>query len=214
MIPPVPFITLEGIEGSGKSTQMRLLRDAYGERILLTQEPGGTALGVAIRAILLDRKHHEMTATTELLLYLADRAQHVESLVRPALERGLTVISDRYLETTFAYQGYGRGIPAETIETLGRIATGGLRPDLIVLLDVPVEVGLARVGKRGIHDRLEAEVREFHERVRAGYQQLVRDAPERWLVVDGTRAWSWIHDQIVAECARRGLLPQGAHGVR
>jgi dTMP kinase len=210
----MPFITLEGIEGSGKSTQMRLLAERFGSGIELTQEPGGTPLGVAIRAILLDRKHHEMTATTELLLYLADRAQHVESKVRPALAKGRSVVSDRYLETTFAYQGFGRGIPAETIRTLGRIATGGLRPDLIVLIEVPVAVGLARVGKRGVHDRLEAEVRDFHERVAAGYRALVAEEPERWLVVDGTKASSWIHDQIVNECARRGLLPAERHGVR
>lgn len=210
----MPFITLEGIEGSGKSTQLRLLQEAYGDQILLTQEPGGTPLGVAIRAILLDRRHHEMTATTELLLYLADRAQHVESLIRPALAQGRTVVSDRYLETTFAYQGYGRGISQETIRNLGRVATGGLTPDLIVLIDVPVEVGLARVGKRGVHDRLEAEVREFHERVAAGYRELVAENPERWLIVDGTLPSPNIHQRLVAEAERRKLLPKGSHGVR
>lgn len=210
----MPFITFEGIEGSGKSTQLRLLHEAYGDRLLITQEPGGTPLGVAIRAILLDRRHHAMTATTELLLYLADRAQHVESLVRPALAEGRTVVSDRYLETTFAYQGYGRGIPQETIRTLGRVATGGLTPDLIVLLDVPVDVGLARVGKRGAHDRLEAEVREFHERVAAGYRQLVAESPERWLIIDGTLPSPNIHERLVAEANRRGLMPKDTHAVR
>ncbi len=193
---------------------MRLLQEAYGDRLLLTQEPGGTPLGVAIRSILLDRRHHAMTSTTELLLYLADRAQHVESLLRPALAEGRTVVSDRYLETTFAYQGYGRGIPAETIRSLGRVATGGLTPDLIVLLEVPVETGLARVGKRGAHDRLESEVREFHERVAAGYRRLAAEDPGRWQIIDGTLPSPHIHEHIVAEAERRGLMPARPHGVR
>lgn len=209
----MPFITLEGIDSSGKSTQMRLLQEAYGDRVLLTQEPGGTPLGEEIRRILLDRRHHEMTANTEMLLYFADRAQHVERKVRPALAEGRTVISDRYVETTLAYQGFGRGIPRDVILALARIATGGLSPDLVVLLDVPVETGLARVTKRGGEDRLEAEVREFHDRVHAGYHALAAAAPERWLVLDGTLPSAAIHERLVSEAERRGLMPK-ADGVR
>lgn len=210
----MPFVTLEGIEGSGKTTQLRLLQESHGSAIVLSQEPGGTPLGEAIRQTLLDRRHQAMTATTELLLYFADRAQHVGEKLRPALERGETVVSDRYVDSTLAYQGYGRGVPLEVIRSLARIATSGLQPELTVLLDLPVRLGLDRVGRRGRHDRLEAEVREFHERVCGGYHSLAQAEPDRWLVLDATAAPAQIHRRIVEEGERRGLMPKVPLGLR
>ncbi len=210
----MPFVTLEGIEGSGKSTQLRLLQESHGAALLLTQEPGGTQLGTLIRETILDRRHGAMTPITELLLYFADRAQHVGEKLRPALERGETIVCDRYVDSALAYQGYGRGIPLEVIRSLAVIATGGLEPELTVLLDLPVRLGLERVGRRGREDRLESEVGEFHERVCAGYHSLAQAEPERWLVLDATAAPAEIHRRIVEAGERRGLMPKPPYGLR
>ena len=206
------FLTFEGIEGCGKTTQARRLAHAIGPSVVLTQEPGGTELGRAIRGLLLEVTRSAMSPQAEVLLFFADRAQHVAEVVRPGLAAGRTVISDRYVDSSLAYQGYGRGIDLELIRVVARAATGGLTPDLTVFIDVPVDVGLARVGKRGRQDRLESEVREFHERVREGYRALAAAAPARWLTVDGEADADEVGRRIADAVAERGIL--AAHGVR
>jgi dTMP kinase len=207
------FITLEGIEGSGKSTQALRLAAALGPEVVLTFEPGATPLGRQIRGLLLDPASREIASMAEVLLYFADRAQHLAEVVRPALAAGRTVISDRYVDSSIAYQGYGRGLPLADIETLARVATGGLAPDLTLFLDVTVQTGLARVGQRGRSDRLEAEAAEFHERVRKGYLALVSREPKRWVRIDGEGQPEDVYKRLLAAVEARGLVP-ARHGLR
>ena len=206
----MPFITFEGIEGCGKTTQLRWLAERLGGGVAVTREPGGTAIGTAVRQVLLDPKSRGMTPMAELLLYFADRAQNVAEIVRPALAEGRVVLCDRHVESSLAYQGYGRGLSLEAIRELAALATGGLRPDLIVLVDVPVEVGLARVGRRGATDRLEAEVREFHDRVRAGYEALLAEEPSRWMRLDGTAPPDAVSEALWSGLVARGLVGDAA----
>ncbi|MGB9886949.1 MAG: dTMP kinase [Moorellales bacterium] len=184
------FITLEGIDGAGKTTQAErlegYLRDR-GYRVLLTQEPGGTRLGEILRQVLLDRQLQGMEPAAELFLYSAARAEHVAKVIRPALQPGWVVICDRYTDSTLAYQGYGRGLDLSLLAAVNRMATGGLEPDLTLLLDLPVaEAGrrLAQAGRPA--DRLEGEGAGFMEKVRAGYLALARQNPERMVVVAAT----------------------------
>jgi len=206
----VPFVTLEGIEGCGKSTQARALAQALGSDAVLTQEPGGTPLGRDIRQLLLHGG--AMAPAAEVLLYFADRAQHVASVVRPALEAGKVVVCDRYVDSSYAYQGHGRGISLDLLRHVFDLATGGLMPDLTLLIDVPVELGLGRVGRRGPHDRLEAEERAFHERVRDGYHALAKQDPRRWLSFDGSKDEAQLTPELLRAVEQR--LGVRAGGVR
>lgn len=192
------FITFEGIEGCGKTTQLKKAECLLRGRsipILKTEEPGGTPLGRAIRRILLNQSGHPPGAEAELLLFCAARAQHVAAVIRPAMKAGMVVLCDRFSDATVAYQGYGRGIPLETVRKINHFSDGGLTPDLTILLDVTVETGLARALGRieatrsdlSREDRFEHEERGFHERVRAGYLAEARRNAERCRVIDGER---------------------------
>jgi len=188
---PGVLVTFEGVEGSGKSTQVARLRDyleSQGRAVEVTREPGGTPIGEAIREILLDPRNEAMTGTAELLLYEAARAQHVAQRIRPALEAGRIVLCDRFADSTTAYQGAGRVLAPEVVRRLHEVATEGFWPDLTVVVDVPSEVGLARVTQVGPFDRLEREGLSFHQRVRAGFLRLAEEEPGRVKVVDGTRS--------------------------
>ena len=204
------LITFEGVEGSGKSTQARLLHEALrsgGIDSILTREPGGTPIGERIRGILLDPACREMQARTELLLYLASRNQHVQERLLPALRVGKVVISDRYSESSLAYQGGGRDLTFRQVSRLNKYATVGLVPDLTIVVDVPPEVGAERM-KGAPRDRLESERREFHELVRKSYLALARRAPGRIKVVDGRRPEAELARE-VANLVFRRLVQRG-----
>lgn len=193
------FITLEGIEGCGKSTQVEVLRRHLTERgheVLVTREPGGSAIGEKVRDILLDAGNRGMAALTELLLYEASRAQHVEEVIRPALEAGDIVISDRFYDASTAYQGYARGLGADKVSKLNLVATGGLKPDLTIVLDLPASEGLRRLIKD--LDRIESEAIDFHERVRNGYIEIARSEPERVKVVDSSGSLKATSAQVIS----------------
>ncbi len=189
------FVTFEGPDGSGKTTQMQLLADwlrGQGFDVLTTREPGGTSIGDQIRAILHDPKNADMRPATEALLFSASRAQIVGQVIRPALERGQIVLCDRYADSTMAYQGYGRGLDLDALRAITAFATGGLTPDLTIYLDLDVEEGLRR--KRAAYEAGEAEwtrmdqmAVDFHRRVREGYLRMAAEEPERWLVLDARR---------------------------
>jgi len=198
------FITVEGIEGSGKSTQARLLADylrSMGLSVTETREPGGTVIGETIRRVLLSPSSNEISAETELLLILACRADHVDRVIKPALERGEVVISDRYADATFAYQGFGRGVDLERIRGLNEAATRGLSPDITVLLDLDVDAGLARVAGRSVNgetDRFEREDLEFHNRVRQGYSDMASLEPDRIKIVPADAEMELVQERVRA----------------
>ncbi len=185
------FITFEGPEGSGKTSQIQLLvkfLQERGYRVLTTREPGGTRIGDQIRACLHDVTNTEMTPVAEVLLYAASRAQLVREVIQPALVAGQMVLCDRFYDSTMAYQGYGRTLDRDALRQITRFATGGLKPDLTILLDIDVERGLARrVANAAEMNRLDLEQVSFHQRVRQGYHALVQQDPTRWLVVDADR---------------------------
>lgn len=195
------FITLEGGEGAGKSTQMAYVQqrlEAAGKKVCVTREPGGTALSERIRALLLDKSLTEMADDTELLLMFAARAQHLAQCIRPALDAGEWVLCDRFTDATYAYQGGGRGIPTQRIAQLENWVQGQLRPDRVLLLDLPVELGLERVGKRGELDRFEREQRGFFQRVREVYLQRAEQYPEQYQILDASRTIEAVQTQIDA----------------
>jgi len=200
------FITFEGIEGSGKTTQIELLipvLQAKGYDSVFTREPGATEIGKKIRAILLDASHTAMLPLTELLLYEADRAQHVHEVIKPALAANKVVVADRFFDATIVYQGYARGFDLELIQQIHRIVLGGLTPDLTIILDLPVHVGLERAWERINsrsdlpEDRFEKEDIAFHEKVRQGYLTLAGNEPKRFQVIDASRDAEAVHRDIV-----------------
>ena len=194
------FITLEGPEGAGKTTQLRALADflrGCGHAVVTTREPGGTAIGDQIRHVLHDTANVAMSPTAEVLLYAASRAQLVAEVIQPALDAGRVVLCDRYADSTMAYQGYGRGLDRDALAALTAVATGGLRPDLTLLLDLDVERGLARRRDEGEEmNRLDLETIEFHCRVRAGYLTLAAADPTRWQIIDADRPPAAVQDDL------------------
>lgn len=195
------FVTFEGVEGCGKSTQARLLTEyltARGIDNLLTREPGGPAISEAIRKLLLDPDYKEMLPETEMLLYMASRSQHTGEWILPAIKQGKVVISDRYYDSTIAYQGAARQLDYGIIDTLTGFATYNTEPDLTFLIDVPVQIGRDRIKSRAL-DRLEQETMAFHEKVRAQYFIIAHKHAYRYHVINGNHTISQIHEQIVQQ---------------
>ncbi|NER34939.1 MAG: dTMP kinase [Oscillatoria sp. SIO1A7] len=204
------LIVFEGVEGCGKTTQLALLQNWLAEHlpvpVVVTREPGGTQLGMELRQILLEPRQNDPESQAkakepiqdraELLLYAADRAQHIEGFLKPHLSSGTIVLCDRYVDSTIAYQGYGRGLSLSLIEQINQLATGGLESDLTFWLDVDVEIGLARAKSRGATNRLEQENIEFHQRVRQGYRELAQANPTRIFRVDASASESEVAREI------------------
>ncbi len=197
------FIVFEGVEGAGKTTQIHQtaawLQSCHSDQpVIITREPGGTELGQKIRQLLLADLASEICNRTELLLYAADRAQHVAAVIRPHLDRGAIVLCDRFTDSTIAYQGYGRGFDRSEIDQINQLATGGLQSDLTIWLDLDVEIGLKRVFLRGKPDRMEQANLDFHHRVRQGYQELANIYPNRIVRVDADQSELIIQAEIQA----------------
>lgn len=209
------FITLEGIEGSGKTTQIGHIFEflkSNGYECVLTREPGGTKIGKKIRAILLDPENKDIDPLTELLLYTADRAQHIKELITPSLSAEKTVLCDRYFDATVVYQGFARGLDIALINSLHKIALNDLKPDITLLLDLPPETGLSRAweqinnGTRTGHEtRFEKEKLSFHKKVRAGYLELARLEPERFQIIDASKNKEEVKQQIIRKLIEWGI---------
>jgi len=203
------FITFEGVEGCGKSTQIKLIEDALrleGRDVLTTEEPGGSDIGKELRRLLLNRSQIKISSEAELLLFMADRAQHVREMILPALDENRIVLCDRFSDATIAYQGFGRGMDLKEIENLNRFACADLKPDLTFLFDISVEEGIARAMKRMANaelskreDRFESEEINFHERVRKGYLKLAQNEAARFRIVDGSKGIEEVHAAVWAE---------------
>jgi len=206
------FITFEGVEGCGKTTQIARLErylEGQGYSVFVTREPGGTPLAEAIRELLLDVAHGTMAPTTELLLYEAARAQHVAERIRPALAAGQVVLCDRFADSTTAYQGAGRGLHEETVVSLHHVATGGIWPDCTLLLDLAAAEGLERVRRRGGSDRIQEETLAFHERVRQGFLCLAAREPQRIRIIDAAQSIEEVA-QTICSHIRTVLAPENA----
>lgn len=200
------FITFEGPEGSGKTLQIKALAEflrAQGKPVLTTREPGGTAIGDQVRAVLTRIENTAMHPRTEILLFLASRAQLVEEIVRPHTAEGWMVLCDRYADSTLAYQGYGHGYDLELLRSLLNFATGGLQPDLTLLLDVDPVIGLARKRRSGEWNRLDAYQLNFHQRVRAGFLELAYSEPVRWVIIDASQPPDEVQTAIQRAVLRR-----------
>ena len=204
----IRFITFEGGDGTGKTTQLKALEShliARRKPCIATREPGGTSLGRLIRQALLEVSNQPITSPAELFLYLADRAQHMQEIILPALEQGKVVLCDRHTDSTLAYQGYGRGIDLALLRRLNEIASRGIRPDLTLLFDCPVEIGLSRTARRqsqpatlrSREDRFETEKIEFHEKVRHGFLELAKAEPQRFRVIDAARSAADVGQEII-----------------
>jgi dTMP kinase len=204
----IRFITFEGGDGSGKTTQLKALEShliARSKSCIATREPGGTSLGRLIRQALLEVSNQPITSPAELFLYLADRAQHMQEVILPALEEGKVVLCDRHTDSTLAYQGYGRGIDLGLLRRLNDIASRGIRPDLTLLFDCPVEIGLSRTAQRqsqastirSREDRFERERIEFHEKVRKGFLELAQAEPQRFRIIDAARSAAEVGQEIM-----------------
>lgn len=194
------FITFEGGEGAGKTTQIALLAKSYeakGRRVVVTREPGGSQIANQIRSLLLDPKMKGLVPMAELFLYEASRAQHVKDIIEPALAKGSVVICDRFADSSIVYQGAARGLKADVVEKLNRIATFGIRPDRTILLDLDPRIGLARVGARGVLDRMEKEALSFHQAVRKGYLALAKKDKKRFRVFSATLSRDLLHKKIL-----------------
>ena len=195
------LITLEGTEGSGKSLQTKYLKEHLknlGLKVMVTREPGSSKIGKSIRRMLLDPKNKSLCDEAELFLYLADRAQHVREIIKPYLEKGHIVICDRFMDATLAYQGYGRKLPLKLVREMNKLATGGIRPDLTIIFDIPVKIGLRRAARVGPWkgDRIEREKLKFHKDVRSGYMAIAKKEPKRVKVVKVNAKPKDIHNKI------------------
>ena len=211
------FITVEGGEGAGKSTQVSLLVAALGHigiPVRATREPGGSPGGEAIRRLLLEGEGERWDAISEALLLVAARHDHVTRLIRPCLDHRVWVVSDRFADSTLAYQGYGRGVGHAQLTELHRFALGAFAPDLTLVLDLPIEIGLARAAARSAADRFERLDRDFHERLRQGFRQIAADNPARCVLIDGSADPQTVHRAVVAAVEERlgvRLLPPSCH---
>ncbi|HWD38085.1 MAG TPA: dTMP kinase [Fimbriimonas sp.] len=205
------FVTFEGPEGAGKSTALKSVAERLrqkGATVLCTREPGAGSLGAKIRELLLHGE--DLSPETEVLLFLADRANHVQTIIGPALDRGDVVLCDRFADSTLVYQGYARGLGLDFLRTANSFATHGLKPTLTILFDLDPEVGLARLTSK---DRIDAHPLEFHRKVRDGFLELARQDPQRWTVVDANNSSETLAELVFSEVANRLLFTEEARGV-
>ena len=208
------FITLEGIEGVGKTSNLEYIRsllEESGKQCVVTREPGGTPLGESLRAILLEHTDDEMSADAELLMMFAARAEHLKKVILPALKAGKYVLCDRFTEATYAYQGGGRGLDVAKIAELETWAQGDLRPDLTIILDAPVHIGRDRAGKRSAPDRIEKEADDFFKKVRASYREMAKHYPHRICLVDASQHLENVQAQILRQLREYDILHQEEH---